>query len=123
MKYRMRLLLKRLAAGYSLKRPTELQPTSTEQATHQPQGSVPVAHSTAFTPGPWRKGSRDGCVVCGEPQTDGGSGYVPYYGGYLIAGSIEEQNVSLIAAAPELYEACCLLLKEIDAILNDIGFV
>lgn len=59
------------------------------------------------TPGPWRAGKYISCVVCDKPVPEiGGSDHVEYYGGHLIAESIAPQNAHLIAAAPDLLEAC-----------------
>lgn len=57
------------------------------------------------TKGPWRVG-RPGTVVADEAVPEiNGSEETFYYGGHLIAESIAEKNVSLIAAAPDLLEA------------------
>ena len=59
-----------------------------------------------FTPGPWRRGCMGGAVVADHPVPEiGGSGDVEHYGGHLIAESVAPQNVPLIAAAPEMYQA------------------
>jgi hypothetical protein len=60
-----------------------------------------------FTPGPWRPGILGGCVVANFPTSNPGSGHdaIDYYGGHLVAESIPPQNVNLISAAPEMFEA------------------
>lgn len=59
-----------------------------------------------FTPGPWRKGINDDSVVSvGQSEEQRGSANFEYYGGHLIAESIEKHNIPLIAAAPDLLEA------------------
>ncbi|MGZ4819362.1 MAG: hypothetical protein ACXVZJ_12090 [Terriglobales bacterium] len=62
------------------------------------------------TPGPWRAGSGTGgkgSVVSDQLATGAlnGSEAVDYYGGNLIAESVAQENIPLIAAAPELLEA------------------
>ncbi len=59
-----------------------------------------------FTPGPWREGNYKSTVVCDTPITEiSGSDHVEYYGGHLICESVAPRNVSIIAAAPDMYEA------------------
>lgn len=59
-----------------------------------------------FTPGPWHKGTNDDSVVsAGQSEEQRGSANFEYYGGHLIAESIEKHNIPLIAAAPDLLEA------------------
>ena len=61
---------------------------------------------TNFTPGPWRIG-KVGSVVSDHPVPEvGGTDHVDYYGGHCICESVSAANAHLIAAAPELYEAC-----------------
>ena len=58
------------------------------------------------TQGPWRPGKTGGAVVADYPIPEvGGSEHVEYYGGHLVAESIAPQNVSIIAAAPEMLTA------------------
>ena len=58
------------------------------------------------TKGPWRVNERLLAIVSDEPCTDIlGAENVEHYGGYLIAESIAPRNLSIIAAAPEMYEA------------------
>ena len=58
------------------------------------------------TKGPWRVNERLLTIVSDEPCTDVlGAENVEHYGGYLIAESIAPRNLSIIAAAPEMYEA------------------
>jgi len=58
------------------------------------------------TKGPWRVNERLLAIVSDEPCTDIlGAENVEHYGGYLIAESIAPINLSIIAAAPEMYEA------------------
>ena len=62
--------------------------------------------SAQHTPGPWRAGNAGGSVV-GDARIDEvpGSEHIEYYGGHLVAESIAQRNVPLIAAAPDLLEA------------------
>lgn len=65
-----------------------------------------------FTPGPWRKGHNDDSVVSDHPVREtGDDDHVAYYGGYLIAESISQKNIPLIAKAPEMYERLEWLAK------------
>jgi hypothetical protein len=60
----------------------------------------------SHTPGPWRVG-RNGAVVADVPIPEmQGSDEVEYYGGHLVAESITPSNAQLIAAAPDLLQAC-----------------
>ena len=67
------------------------------------------------TPGEWRIGKMGGTVVADSKTSDTpntGHDDVEYYGGHLICESIETQaNARLIAAAPDLLEACKMALK------------
>lgn len=74
-----------------------------------------------FTKGVWSVG-RKGSVV--STESDGitinggtGEGAIYYYGGNLICESVSENNVNLLAAAPELYGAA---VKAI-ALLESLG--
>jgi len=70
---------------------------------------------SAHTPGPWRKGINDDSVVsdaCTEDQR--GFTNFKYYGGHLIAESIENHNIPLIAAAPEMLDALKVALRWAD---------
>jgi len=65
---------------------------------------------TKHTKGPWRAGSGTGgkgSVVSDHLAVGalGGSDAVDYYGGYMIAESVAQENIPLIAAAPELLAA------------------
>lgn len=73
------------------------------------------------TPGPWRPatlGRRFGgpyyAVVADHPTTPGSEQDVPHYGGHLVAESIPERDVHLIAAAP-------LMLEALENLENDDG--
>lgn len=59
----------------------------------------------SHTPGPWRKGERD-TVICDSP--DAGVTDVMLYGGEVIAlvTAKYREKISLMSAAPDLYEAC-----------------
>ncbi len=62
--------------------------------------------SAKHTPGPWRLSrSASDSVVCDTPGAHNSPDSIAYYGGHLIAESIELKNRQLIAAAPELLEA------------------
>ena len=71
-----------------------------------------------WTPGPWRANSRVNAVVADEfaPGMYGVSPMaVDHYGGHLIGESIAPQNLAIIAAAPDLAEACRMLVESYDA--------
>ena len=77
---------------------------------------------TKHTPGPWRAGSGTGgkgSVVCNQLAAGAlsGSDAVEYYGGNLIAESVAQENIPLIAAAPELLEA----LRDLDECYCEAG--
>lgn len=58
-----------------------------------------------FTPGPWRMGRNNHCVVADCPVRGvSGSDEVEYYDGHLVAESITRSNAALISAAPELLD-------------------
>ena len=61
---------------------------------------------TKHTPGPWRVGH--GSWVVSDTAVTGmdGSDAVEFYGGHLICESVNGPNSHLIAAAPDLLEAC-----------------
>jgi hypothetical protein len=60
----------------------------------------------------WSKGKHAGCVVSDVANPHGDNGGSDYYGGYLVAESIPKQEyVNLIAAAPDLLEACKIALE------------
>lgn len=63
----------------------------------------------SHTPGPWRVGRQGECHSCvvADVPVPGihGSDDVGFYGGHLIAESINHQNAKLIAAAPDLLDA------------------
>lgn len=66
---------------------------------------------SAHTPGPWRPGKDCGAVVADHPTWDGddpkGREMAEFYGGFLVCESIfRKADMNLIAAAPELLEAC-----------------
>lgn len=72
-----------------------------------------------FTKGPWRKGKIAGAIVADYPPSmalfpapEYAEREREYYGGYLIAESISPENVSIICAAPDMYEALKQLLDE-----------
>lgn len=56
----------------------------------------------------WSKGQLGGTVISDTSSfRNGGADSVEYYGGYLVAESISKsEHVDLIAAAPDLLEAC-----------------
>lgn len=58
------------------------------------------------TPGPWRIGEHDS-IICDTPKNGRPQSVVTkkIYGGYVIAEVCAPENLHLIAAAPELYEA------------------
>jgi hypothetical protein len=59
----------------------------------------------------WSKGKTGGCVVSDTPNRHTQDDHVDYYGGHLVAESIPKQEyVSLISAAPDLYEALWAIL-------------
>lgn len=78
--------------------------------------------TTKTTPGPWRIGKTCGAVVADEPTSGGrwsGHEDVTFYGGHLVCESVAmESNARLIAAAPDLREACDDALTALDAALE-----
>lgn len=60
---------------------------------------------SVHTPGPWRIGKTCGAVVADTPHGIYHEAHDEFYGGHLIAESIEFNNRPIIAAAPELLEA------------------
>ena len=65
---------------------------------------------TKFTPGKWKVGKQGSTVVSDSNKYLTLPGAIEedskeYYGGCLIAESISPNNIHLIAAAPDLYEA------------------
>lgn len=71
------------------------------------------------TQGPWRAGSGTagkGSVVSDTLATGALSGSVAldYYGGNLIAESVAQENIPLIAAAPDLLAALIDLFDAVD---------
>lgn len=56
------------------------------------------------TPGPWRFGKPSDSVVSDEVNRCA-TGHADYYGGYLIAESIQPSNRPIIAAAPLMLAA------------------
>ena len=69
---------------------------------------------TKHTPGPWRAGSGTsgkGSVVSDQLAIGAlnGSDAVEYYGGNLIAESVAQENIPLIAAAPELFDVVIMI--------------
>lgn len=63
----------------------------------------------SHTPGPWRVSEEVGGAVVSEKPVEGmlqGGDDTDYYGGYLICESVTRANARLIAAAPDLLEAC-----------------
>lgn len=61
------------------------------------------------TPGTWQAGKGTGCVISDKVPEDykSGSGHdaIDYYGGFLIAESVADRDLNLIAAAPDLLAA------------------
>ena len=65
------------------------------------------------TPAPWVPVWGESVIV--SPEEDSGHDdeeNVREYGGPLVAGSVHQRNMALIAAAPELLAACQLALSE-----------
>lgn len=63
------------------------------------------------TPGPWREGTVGG-IVADAPTGFDDDDNMRAYGGHLVCESVwTKGNRSLIAAAPELYEACKVAMK------------
>jgi hypothetical protein len=62
------------------------------------------------TPGPWRLTTEDGANVIRQARTDGG------FEDYVAStwGGFNEADARLIAAAPELLEACINLMSVAD---------
>lgn len=74
------------------------------------------------TPGPWRAGSGTGgkgAVVSDQLAVGalGGSDAIDYYGGNMIAESVAQENIPLIAAAPELL----IVARDFDEVLTELG--
>lgn len=82
------------------------------------------ANETKHTPGPWRVGGLDKCDVMGPRLSIDGSGRqtgtfaVAQCTGYKAE---REANAALIAAAPELLEACKALFAADEAICENVG--
>jgi hypothetical protein len=57
------------------------------------------------TPGPWRVAENHGAVVADADSGHDDPWNIEYYGGHLIAESIDPRNRPIIAAAPELLVA------------------
>ena len=79
---------------------------------------------TKHTPGPWRAGSGTGgkgSVVSDQLAVGAlnGSDAVEYYGGNLIAESVAQENIPLIAAAPELLEVVIMMRDADDDCASD----
>ena len=73
-----------------------------------------------FTPGPYRAGkfgcsvisdSNEGLTIPGAYEKEA----FEYYGGYMIAESVSPNNVSLIAASTELFDALNSLVSSVMA--------
>lgn len=84
------------------------------------------AAMTQHTQGPWRPspknrpGVRYGAVVADHPVPGvAGSEDTAFYGGHLIAESVAEQNVPIIAAAPELLDALGELIEHFDVLVDE----
>jgi len=76
------------------------------------------------TPGPWKIGKHTSQVVAinlpDNSQYDRNKiTDMDYYGGYLIAESIEEDNAALIAAAPDLLQALIDIMPHATIIINE----
>lgn len=73
------------------------------------------------TPGPWREGKCCASIVAGPEPDDACRHYVSdqeaaFYGGELVAESVNEADRPLIIAAPDLLAAC----EAMKAFLYDI---
>jgi hypothetical protein len=73
---------------------------------------------TGATPGPWRvKGN---AVIADAPAPGiGGSDDITYYGGHLIAESINPPNAILIAATPEMRALLAWIVAHCEVPLAD----
>lgn len=70
----------------------------------------------AHTKGPWRIGKHTNSVISDNSnglEINGATGEeaVKYYGGNLICESVSIENAKLIAAAPDLLEACLKVIN------------
>lgn len=81
-----------------------------------PNDHLPPAHTAAHTPGPWRVGAGSFVISDNPAPGIGGSDDIAGYGWHLICESVNPQNARLIAAAPDLLEACkaVLVLPAVD---------
>lgn len=64
---------------------------------------------TKYTPGPWRIGKRRTTIVADYP-IEGATNLnaendVNFFSGYLVCETVAKCNLSLIGAAPEMFEA------------------
>jgi hypothetical protein len=76
------------------------------------------------TQGPWRAGSGTGgkgSVISDQLAVGalGGSDAIDYYGGNLIAESVAQENIPLIAAAPELLNVVIMIRDADDDCSHD----
>jgi len=79
---------------------------------------TPIETKFKGVPGPWKVGRHTSEIIAENfpndiPISDSGHAEVEYYGGYLIAESVERRNTSLIAAAPELLKSAIEVIESI----------
>jgi hypothetical protein len=82
------------------------------------------------TPGPWKVGPRHFSEIVSENEVITTSprlrvdteDEIKYYGGHLVAESVfRKENARLIAAAPDLFEACKKAYASLEAITEFCG--
>lgn len=78
-----------------------------------------MASETKFTPGPWSQGSRNRDCVWLQGKKEPGYGMGE---GFDWIDCNSEANASLIAAAPDLYEALVMARQELCGLPHSLGY-